>query len=729
MDTLLSQGDGYSLLIQGNYLQSVSALEESIQGTPEELLNYWHLGLAYLLQNEEEAAQLVWLSAISEHEAEDSDAAFQSLVQTLTEEAERLTSTGQFQQSWAVRLHIREFAPKDLTNLLLLVELSIKLEEFTGEFLEESGLIDLLQTDEASLLEPPVLIRILEQVLKFPFPETLRFTEACLPHLSSQQQWSDLVTSAAAEMTYGRRLVLFAIALIELCLQHDPDNTVALGYLPRLLIECYCYPEAVKAAQNFYQRFTAPEIRFFSTCVLLQAMMRAGDWSEISVISDELKKLISDLIRSQSTQLSLGTIQFLILNTALFAYLQDDLAQNRQLQNQASQLFFRNIEVNMPHFIKPRILQKCDTTKRLKIGYIASTFRIHSVGWLSRWLFQHHNREAFEISIYLVQQAPDNEFFETWFAPKIDHYKHLPNNIGDAAKVLRNDELDILVDIDSLTLDFTATVMALKPAPIQVTWLGGDASGLPAIDYFIADPYVLPDNAQDYYQEKIWRLPQTYLAVDGFEVGIPTLRRSDLNIPEDAIIYWSSQVGYKRNPDMVRLQMQILKEVQNSYFLIKGLGDQDIIRHFFIKIAAEEGLSCDHLRFLPLMKDEYTHRANLHIADVALDTYPYNGATTTLETLWAGVPLVTRVGSTFSARNSYAFLKNVGITEGIAWTDEEYINWGVRLGQDKDLRHQVSWKLKQSRHTSPLWNAKQFTHEMENAYRQMWQSYREVTLA
>jgi predicted O-linked N-acetylglucosamine transferase (SPINDLY family) len=723
MDTFLFQSDGYNLLIEDNYPQSVSALEESIQGAPEELANYWHLGLAYLLQDEEEAAQLVWLSAIAEHEAENSDDALQSLAQTLATEAERLASAGQFQQSWAVRLHIREFTPQDLSNLLLLVELSIKLDEFTGEFLEELGLIDLLHTDKALFLEPPVLIRILEQVLKFPFPETLRFTEACLPYLPSQKEWSELVTSAAAEMTYGRRLVLFAIALIELCLQHDPDNTVALGYLPRLLIECYCYPDAVKAAQNFYQRFTAPEIRFFSTCVLLQAMMRAGDWSEISVISDELKKLISDLIQAQSTQLSLGTIQFLILNTALFAYLQDDLVQNRQFQNQASQLFFRNIEVNMPHFIKPRVLQKCDPTKRLKIGYIASTFRIHSVGWLSRWLFQHHNREAFEISIYLVQQAPDNEFFETWFAPKIDHYKHLPNNIGDAAKVLRNDELDILVDLDSLTVDFTATVMALKPAPIQVTWLGGDASGLPAIDYFIADPYVLPDNAQDHYQEKIWRLPQTYLAVDGFEVGIPTLRRSDLNIPEDAIIYWSSQVGYKRNPDMVRLQMQILKKVQNSYFLIKGLGDQDIIRHFFTRIAEEEGLSGDRLRFLPIMKDEYTHRANLQIADIALDTYPYNGATTTLETLWASVPLVTRVGRTFSARNSYAFLKNVGIKEGIAWTDEEYIDWGVRLGEDEDLRKQVVWKLQQSRKTSPLWNAKKFTREMEDAYRKMWAIY------
>jgi predicted O-linked N-acetylglucosamine transferase (SPINDLY family) len=111
------------------------------------------------------------------------------------------------------------------------------------------------------------------------------------------------------------------------------------------------------------------------------------------------------------------------------------------------------------------------------------------------------------------------------------------------------------------------------------------------------------------------------------------------------------------------------------------------------------------------------------LADVVLDTYPYNGATTTLEALWMGIPLVTKTGKTFSSRNSYGFLRNVGVTEGIAWTDEEYIEWGVRFARDEALRSQVAWKLKQSRHNSPLWNAKQFTREMENAYREMYAIY------
>ena len=164
--------------------------------------------------------------------------------------------------------------------------------------------------------------------------------------------------------------------------------------------------------------------------------------------------------------------------------------------------------------------------------------------------------------------------------------------------------------------------MAHKPAPVQATWLGWDAPGLPSIDYFIADPYVLPDDAQDYYQEKIWRLPQTYLAVDGFEVGIPTLRRQDLDIPDDAVVYFSSQGGYKRHPENIRCQMRIIKSVPNSYFLIKGKSDPTIIRDFFGKIAEEEGVSIDRLRFLNSVPDEPTHRANLAIADIVLDTFP-----------------------------------------------------------------------------------------------------------
>jgi predicted O-linked N-acetylglucosamine transferase (SPINDLY family) len=717
------QENSKNLWIKGEYSQFIQELEASIQVEPNELLNYWYLGLAYLLQKEEETAQLIWLSAIAEHEAEDSDEVLFSLTKVLATEAQRFTSLGQYHEAWAIRQHIREFVPQNLENLLKLIDLEIKLEEFLETSLEEFGIINLLNSKVAADIEKDLIVNIFDRVLQYPSDEALAFAEACLPYFNSQVKWVEKVIHTAEIYANERQQVNFAIALIKLGLKYAPDNITALGYLPKFYTDCNAYEEALEAARDFYKFSKTPDELFFANCILLRALSRQGDWNEIPNVASRLRKIIDDLIEAQSTQLSSNIIRYLIVITGLYLYLKDDISGNRKIQNQVSHLFLKNINANASTIVKAPSFKIESPRKRIKIGYIANTLRNHSVGWLSRWLFKYHDHEKFEIYIYLVYQRQDNSFFANWFANQADWVRFLPSDITASVQTIRDDELDILIDLDSVTLDQTCTIMSFKPAPIQATWLGYDASGLPTIDYFIADPYVLADDAQAHYQEKIWRLPSTYIAVAGFELDVPTLHRSDLEIPQDAVIFWSSQTGLKRNPNIIRLQMKILKNVPNSYFLLKGLGDPSILNTFFSTIAEEEGVSLDRLRFLPMTENEYIHRANLQIADVVLDTYPYNGATTTLETLWAGIPLVTRVGQQFSARNSYAFMINVGVTEGIAWTDEEYVEWGTRLGQDETLRQQVSWKLRQSRHTSPLWNPKQFTLEMETAYRQMYSKF------
>ena len=720
MDQLKWHSKVNQLVVQEDYAKSVEDYEAAIQSYPNSLENYWCLGLAYFLEGQEDTAALVWFGAVSEHEIEAT--AILNLVQVLGWAADSLKQQERIQQAWAIRQYIREFSPQLLSNLLELCNLSFDLEYLTGETVAELSVINILQST-AEDPELSLITETLDKVLQVPDPESLEFAKACFSYFPNTEYWALRVTAAAETMAFKRKLGNFASALLKLCLEYDPENTTANVYLPRFLSEAQQYTTAITAAQKFYQYSTTLENRFLSSCVLLQTLMRSGDWRAVPEIANQFKAAILELLEDQSTKLPLHTIQFLIVNMGIFAYLQDNLAENRTLQNQVGQLFLKNIESFSLNTIHPTVISSKLPNKRLKIGYIGSTLRRHSVGWLSRWLFKYHNHEKFEICVYLVQQNPNDEFFQTWFLNHCDQVKILSEDAGIAAERIRSDQLDILVDLDSLTLGFTCTILALKPAPIQVTWLGCDSSGLPTIDYFIADPYVLPENAQDHYQEKIWRLPHTYIAVDDFEVGVPTLSRSDLNIPEDAVVYWSSQVGFKRYPNIIRLQMKILKKVSESYFIIKGLGDQDMICDLFSQIADEEGVKSDRLIFMSMMSDEYTHRANLQLADIALDTYPYNGATTSLEILWAGVPLITRVGSTFSSRNSYTFMQNLGIEEGISWTDEEYMEWGVRLGSDKKLRQQVSWKLRQSRRTSPLWNAKQFTKEMESAYEQMWTQY------
>jgi predicted O-linked N-acetylglucosamine transferase (SPINDLY family) len=497
------------------------------------------------------------------------------------------------------------------------------------------------------------------------------------------------------------------------------SNLDVLRDLARFYRAAFRYIEALNAVKSYAQAAIDLPDKIFANYLLLHALLSGGSqWEEIRELADQQSALIRSLIAENPQNLSRKEANRLFGCTFHLPYIEDCPKINRPLQNELVKLAHDNLGCYQP----PAPIQK--EKRPLRIGYIAHCFAKHSVGWLSRWIFKHHDHEQFQIYTYSFLDKPNSlDSVKSWIAGYSDKFYRLGYDSAEIAKIIRQDEIDILVDLDSITSDVCCEVMTMKPAPIQVTWLGLDASGLPAIDYFIADPYVLPENAQEYYAEKIWRLPNTYIAVDGFEVLFPTLQRDRLGIPDDAIVYFSSQGGCKRYPDTVRLQMQILKAVPNSYFLIKGDADQEEIQTFFKQIAEQVGVSCDCLRFLPMAETEAEHRANLDIADVVLDTYPYNGATTTMETLWMCIPMVTKVGQQFAARNSYTMMMNAGITEGIAWTDAEYVEWGIKLGTDENLRKQVFWKLKESRKTSPLWNAKQFTREMESAYEQMWQIY------
>ncbi|MGJ3248957.1 MAG: O-linked N-acetylglucosamine transferase, SPINDLY family protein [Elainellaceae cyanobacterium] len=737
-----------SLYQQGDYKRAALTYENLLEGNPQEKTYCWQLGLMRLLQGLESDAQLTWLIGMSDGDEQEIDQWTDELANILNQEANRQLNQENYKMAWLIRRHLHEVRPDDVNNILNAIHILVKTEDLTEDALAESGILECLESETIHDIEvdSDLLIHVFNEI---PYQAYGYLVMQDIAKYSSQliSKKSQLITTLltkAKALNQLLRQTHTACKYAEICIEIAPENIDVLNNLSYYYVLLGRYDEAIEMTRRSYQLAKQENLyqEILSASMLMKSLMTAGgNWGEATTVFDQLKFALQQLYEKFNTKEGFRLYEganrlymgegFLGLSCYYFPYLEDAPRSDRALQNQVAQIYqedrreyvwnssekYQEKAVLFPH------QSSCASKSKLRIGYASRSLRQHSVGWLSRWLFHHHNHKEFEVFSYFINIATITDFTKKWFVNKSASSSYFEGDFLGIAESIYEDKIDILIDLDSITEGSINAVCSLKPAPIQVTWLGLDATGMPAVDYFIADPYVLPDDAQDYYAETIWRLPQTYIAVDGFEVGVPTLRRDHLNIPNDAVIYFSSQTAHKRHPEHIRLQMRILKGMPNSYFLIKGIGDENFIRDIFTQLAEEEGVNVDQLRFLSRSLTELDHRANMQIADVVLDTFPYNGATTTLETLWLGIPLVTRVGQQFAARNSYTMMMNAGITEGIAWTGDEYVEWGLRLGKDAHLRQQIRQKLWQSRQTSPLWNAKQFTQEIERAYWGMWNRF------
>ncbi|NCO74971.1 MAG: O-linked N-acetylglucosamine transferase, SPINDLY family protein [Cyanobacteria bacterium] len=701
-----------------DYEKVVEIYENLVENNPDEINNYWYLGLSYLLINNLDEAQTTWFFVFSQQEGEGLEKCNQDLINILEEEALQQLNLSNYEHSLLIREQILEINPENINNLLHIVNLQILLKTFSIELLNTYNLSELVKNSQPNSLDFLLLSTLLKDIIKYAYNLSIDFAESVLIYSNSNKDIVNIIVNIGDSMAKEDQQVLYAIELLEMCNKYPHNNII-------IFINLYTYYQLVKdfdklvniaeelneKASNYLERFNAKNL-------LLNAYLTLAEWDKAMIVAKEQDRSYQEIELHKDELTNSASRDTFFSGILNLLYLQDDVVYNRQIINKVSSLFQ---EINKPFY--PKITHTIAKEKKiLTIGYIAHTLHKHSVGYLSRWLIYHHNRDLFKINLYSPQNHTD-EITEKWFIPNVDKIFMAQRGMNRLINQIYEDEVDILVDLDSLTLNLTALVMAMKPAPIQVTWLGMDASGIPNIDYFIADPYVLPNNAGEYYSEKIWRLPNTYLGIDGFEMGIPTLRREDLEISNDAVIFLNVQNAAKLNPSLVELQMEIVKQVPNSFLIFKVRRDENRLKEYIYNLAENYHLDVSQLRFIGYDSTVEIHRSNLSIADVLLDTYPYNGATTTLEALWAELPVVTRVGEQFAARNTYGFMMNAGITEGIAWSDEEYIEWGIKLGKDENLRREVVWKLKQSKKNSPLWNGKQFTGEMEKAYQQMWEIY------
>ena len=361
--------------------------------------------------------------------------------------------------------------------------------------------------------------------------------------------------------------------------------------------------------------------------------------------------------------------------------------------------------------------------RQLRIGYISSDFRNHSVAYFIEPVLAQHDREQFEIVCYYSGTTTDKV---TQRLQKLaDQWINCAGWSDEVlAEAIRQAAIDILVDLGGHTNQNRLLIFARKPAPIQITYLGyPSTTGLTVIDYRITDNYVDPeDKAELLNTERLLRMPQSYFCYRPDDDSPPV---NPLPVLKKKPITFGSFNNYaKLNASILAIWAQVLQQVPTAKLLLKArsLNDPDTRQRLKQELIAL-GIDSGRLILVNYADSTSAHLSYYHQVDIALDSYPYNGATTTCEALWMGVPVVTLVGERHASRMGLSILSAIGLTELIAYTPANYVDICVKLANDIDYLQQLRASLRHKLQASPLLDNKNFTRHLEVAYRQVWQQW------
>lgn len=360
--------------------------------------------------------------------------------------------------------------------------------------------------------------------------------------------------------------------------------------------------------------------------------------------------------------------------------------------------------------------------RRIRIGYLSNDFKDHAVSHQVRGMLENHDRHQFEIYGYAIN-PDDGTRYRKLMSNACDHFKtiHQINDLA-AAQQIHEDGIHILVDMGGHSRDSRLGITALRPAPIQVSYLGFlGTTGADFIDYIVADRIVVPPEHAVHYTENLVYLPHCYQANDNqMPIVGHQFHRKEFNLPNSGFIYSCFNQPYKIDQRLFSTWLKILRQVDGSFlWLVK----RSPLAQTNLRRAAESaGVDPQRLIFADFLPIE-ENLARLRLADLALDTLIYNGGATTANALWAGVPVLTMLGGHWVSRMSASALSAVGLPELIAGSLEDYGNKAVQLALHRDKLDALRTKLADHRQTWPLFDTPSFTRHMEQAYQYMYQRY------
>jgi predicted O-linked N-acetylglucosamine transferase (SPINDLY family) len=360
--------------------------------------------------------------------------------------------------------------------------------------------------------------------------------------------------------------------------------------------------------------------------------------------------------------------------------------------------------------------------KRIRIGYFSTDFKEHPVAYLIAKVLEQHNRDKFEVCGYSIHGTSSCEMRQR-LEKSFDSFTDVQSmSDKDISLRARQDKIDIAIDLNGYTQNSRTGVFAYRAAPIQINYLGYPGTlGADFMDYIVADPVLIPEDKRWHYSEQIIYMPNTYQPTDNTRIiSDKVIMRKDIGLPDKGFVFCCFNQNCKISPAEFDIWMRLLTSVKGSVlWLLKSnkWAEQNLKRQ-----AEAHGVSSERIIFAERVP-QAEHLARQRLADLFLDTFNYNAHTTASDALWAGLPLVTKLGKGFAARVAGSLLNAVGLPELITKSEQDYEALILKLATNPTKLAEIKEKLANNRLTQPLFNTELYTKQLEEGYQQAYQNY------
>lgn len=354
---------------------------------------------------------------------------------------------------------------------------------------------------------------------------------------------------------------------------------------------------------------------------------------------------------------------------------------------------------------------------KVRIGYLSGDLHMHAVGLLTVELLELHDREHFEVYAFSWSRD-DGTPLRARIRAAIDHYVPIGGlDDATAARVIAQHGIDILVDLQGLTSGARPAIVGMRPAPVQVSYLGLPGTcALPGVDWILADRFVMPPELLPYMTEKPIYVPGCYQVSDRQREAGPTPRRADYGLPEDAFVYCSFNNTFKFTDEVFRSWLRVLQQVPNSVLWL--LADNDWALANLRREAAQHGIDESRLILAPRVNPpEYL--ARFQLADLMLDTFPYNAGTTASDALWMGLPILTYSGRSYISRMAGSLLTAVGLPDLVTFSLADYEKLAVQLGRNPLRIASYKRYLAEQGRQSRLFDVPQLVRDIEHEFERL----------